>query len=314
MSPDRLLPQALACGLLAAALALPAVAAPVTFWTGVSGSTQLYHTSAVPGQPTQTVQDSHIQTIYPQGANDPLRGTDLATQQHSELPAYGLSADAGAQAQMGVLKAFAQTRFNGTQGRDAHQGASAAAWSTFGDTIAVTGDGLAPGTAVTYTVDIDVHGLFEQVTQLTNVAYAGADLVVQAQDVDSLRAESFSWRPAPTGTPPTGLAGGSYRWSYQTTVGRSFVLSAMLNAVAQNYSFLNGSVTADLGHTVHIALDNADARLNTVGLSGHDFRLGGGAGPTPVPAPASAALVLLGLALAARQRAARCSQRTSSSR
>lgn len=290
----------------ACALSVPAAAAPATYWTGVRVSSQLAHTVYPAGLPPVTVQDNHNQTLYPIAANDPLRGTDLSARVHSAIAPIGLSGDASAQAQMGVLKAWSQVEFGGPQGTsDVHFGGSLS-WASFGDTIAVTGPGLVAGAAVTYTVDIDIHALFQQLLEFPGYGlYANADLLVAAEDVDTGVQRTFSWN---AGLPATGLAGGHFRWDYQTAVGQSFVLSAYLNTVADHSHSRLGTVAADLGHTVRLALDNADARLNTVGLSGHDFRLGAGTdpgpGPTPVPTPASATLIALALALLGAQRSA----------
>lgn len=286
----------------ACALSVPAAAAPATYWTGVRVSSQLSHTVYPPGLPPTTVQDNHHQTLYPIGANDPLRGTDLSARVHSEIAAIGLGGDASAQAQMGVLKAWSQVEYRGPQGASDNHFGSSLSWASFGDTIAVTGLGLVAGAAVTYTVDIDIHALFQQLLDFPGYGlYANADLVVAAEDTDTGVQRMFTWN---AGLPPTGLAGGHFRWDYQTAVGRSFVLSAYLNTMADHSHPRLGTVSADLGHTVRLTLDNADARLNTVGLSGHDFGLNASTDPDPrpLPTPASAALVVLALALLGARR------------
>lgn len=286
----------------ACALSVPAAAAPAPYWTGVRVSSQLAYTINPPGASSTTVQDNQNQTQYPLGANDPLRGADLSARVHSEVAANGLSGDASAEAQMGVLKGWSQVSYRGPQGANDNHFGSSLSWSSFGDTIAVTGLGLVAGAAVTYTVDIDIHALFQQLLDFPGYGlYANADLVVAAEDTDTGVQHMFTWN---AGLPPTGLAGGSFRWEYQTAVGRSFVLSAYLNTIADHSHPRLGTVSADLGHTVRLTLDNADARLNTVGLSGHDFRLNAGTDPDPrpLPTPASAALVVLALALLGARR------------
>lgn len=306
MTPIRSIARPVSVAVLCAAAAVltpHAAAAPATYWTGARAISQLQFTQIQSGQPPATLQDNRSQTLYPLAADDPARGSDLAVGVHTALPQAGLTGDATAEAQMGVLKSWSQVSYGGRQGIDAFHFASSSGWASFGDTLVVTADGLAAGTPVTFTVDIDIHALFQQPGPIPGRGQiALADLVVSAEDVDTGVQRSFSWNP---GIAATGLAGGRFRWDYQTAVGRSFVLGAFLNTQASHESPLASTPSADLGHTIHIALDNADARLNTVGLSGHDFRLGGGGtdpDPTPVPAPASVALVLLGLAALSRRR------------
>ena len=310
MSPANTLPrrpQATFMRLSAASLltgcslmATSALAAPATYWTGVRVSSQMSYTELPPGSPPVTVESNHNETRYPIAANDPARGTDLSARVHSELAAIGLTGDASAQAQMGVLKSWSAVQFDGPQPGNSFHFAASSGWASFGDTLLVDGPGLAAGAAVTYTIDIDIHALFMQGTNPFNF-YAGADLTVSAEDVDTGQQRSFSWSP---GLPATGLAGGHFRWDYQTAVGRSFVLSAYLNTGATHNASAAGTASADLGHTVRLSIDNSDSRLNTRGLSGHDWRLdpNGNTGGGTVPLPASLWLAALGLLALALQR------------
>jgi hypothetical protein len=275
-----------------------ALAAPATYWTGVRASSQLSYTLLPPGSQPVTVESNQSETRYPLAANDPARGTDLSARVHGELAAIGLTGDASARAQMGVLKSWSAVQFDGPQPGNSFHFAASSGWASFGDTLLVDGPGLAAGTAVTYTIDIDVHALFLQGTNPFNF-YAQADLTVSAEDVDTGQQRSFSWSP---GLPTTGLAGGHFRWDYQTSVGRSFVLSAYLNTRAVHNASVAGTASADLGHTVRLSIDNSDTRLSTVGMSGHDWRLGSNNGGGTVPLPASPWLAALGLLALAQQR------------
>ena len=154
--------------------------------------------------------------------------------------------------------------------------------SSFADTIAVSGAGLAPGTPVSYRLDFSIQG-----SVLTSpsgaIPGAFADAGVTLQDDNTYQAVSFSWSDKTK-------APGVYSLVLNTQVGHSLVLYANLNVGAQvgSNSLTGRFAEADFYHSARYALVPSVAGLNTVGSSGHDFAA------SSVPEPSSWALMAAG--------------------
>jgi len=157
--------------------------------------------------------------------------------------------------------------------------------SSFADTIAVSGAGLALGTPVSYRLDFSIEG-----SVLTSpegsLPSAFADAAVTLQDDNTYQAVTFNWSDKTK-------APGVYSLVLNTQVGHSLVLYANLNVGAQvgSNSLTGRFAEADFYHSARYALAPSVAGLNTVGSSGHDFAV------SSVPEPSS--WVLLGAGLMA---------------
>lgn len=165
--------------------------------------------------------------------------------------------------------------------------------SSFADTIAVSGAGLAVGTPVSYRLDFSIQGsvLPSPPGSLPN---AFADARVVLQDDNTYQSVSFNWSNRT-------MATGVYSLVLNTQVGHSLVLYADLDVGAQvGSSSLTGHFAeADFYHSARYALTPSVAGLNVVGQSGHDYTV------SAVPEPSSWALMALGLgAVVLRRRAA----------
>lgn len=192
---------------------------------------------------------------------------------------------------IGLLKAYAAADYARCciDGRTVLMGyGDAAVQGRFYDEVLVGGAGLAPGTPVSYQLQLRVSGTvsspsFESGGFLSAVALAEARL----RDISSGQAVDFSWDAARQAT-------GVYTLTLATAVGHTLSIQGMLYAGA---SVSAGALTArsaevDFYHSAGYSLAPSVAGLTTIGASGTDFL-------APVPEPATAAAMLLGLVLLA---------------
>lgn len=164
--------------------------------------------------------------------------------------------------------------------------------SSFYDTIAVSGAGLAVGTPVSYRLDFSISGsVLGALPDPTFGAFATAS--VSLQDDFTRQAVVMNWDNRQNAT-------GIYSLTLNTTVGHSLILAADLKAGArvQGNSVNARSAEADFYHSARYALTPSVAGLNVLGMSGHDYTV------SAVPEPSSWALMVLGLTGAALRRRA----------
>lgn len=189
---------------------------------------------------------------------------------------------------VGMLKAYAASSYPyccTVDGRTVTTGYSGGSVnSSFYDTVAVSGAGLAPGTPVQYRVDFDISGslsrpLFEIGGYLS--VYGLAE--VRLRDMTSFQEVSLSWDAARQDS-------GRYSLTLDTVVGHSLALSGRLTvgASVSAYALTGRYAEADFYSTARFQLAPSVAGLNTVGASGVDFL-------APVPEPAPWLLMALGL-------------------
>lgn len=165
--------------------------------------------------------------------------------------------------------------------------------SSFVDTIAVSGAGLAVGTPVSYRLDFSIQGSVLP-PPAGALPTAFADARVMLQDDNSYQAVSFRWSDKT-------MATGVYSLVLNTQVGHSLVLYANLDVGAQvgSNSQTGRFAEADFYHSARYALTASVAGLNVTGQSGHDYTV------SAVPEPSSWALMAVGLAAVVFKRRAR---------
>jgi hypothetical protein len=164
--------------------------------------------------------------------------------------------------------------------------------SSFADTIAVSGAGLAVGTPVSYRLDFSIQGSVLP-SPPGSLPTAFADARVVLQDDNTYQSVNFNWSNRT-------MATGVYSLVLNTQVGHSLVLYADLDVGAQvgSNSLTGRFAEADFYHSARYALTPSVAGLNVVGQSGHDYTV------SAVPEPSSWALMALGLgAVVLRRRA-----------
>ena len=171
--------------------------------------------------------------------------------------------------------------------------------ASFSDTVAVTGAGLADGTAVQYTVGIRISGgisspSFEMGGHIGVFGVAE----VRLEDRTTRELVSLRWNAA-------NQAPGLYTLTLNTQVGHQLSINGSLNVGASIDSSATTarSGVADFYNTAVYTLAPSVAGLNTTGTSGTNFL-------APVPEPATWASLLLGLAaLGGLARVRRCGLR-----
>lgn len=262
-----------------AALGLAALALPGTALANGYSLTANVITEAN-NFPEGVRQEGHLQLD-----NDPLafslQAVDRVAQVSNGGKAVGLFLGS-----VGLLKAYASavTPLGGGL-------VTSTVTSSFADTIAVRGAGLAVGTPVSYRLDISIQGSVLP-PPAGSLPTAFADARVLLQDDTSYQAVSLRWSDKTQ-------APGVYSLVLNTQVGHSLVLYANLDVGAQVGSSSTGIFAeADFYHSARYALTPSVAGLNVVGQSGHDYTV------SAVPEPSSWALMALGVAaLVARRRA-----------
>lgn len=156
----------------------------------------------------------------------------------------------------------------------------------FGDTVAVTGAGLAEGTAVQYTVGLHITGSISS-PSFEMGGHVGVSGVAEVRLEDRITRElvTLRWNAA-------NQAPGLYTLTLNTRVGHQLSITGMLNvgASVDSSATTARSGVADFYNTAVYTLRPSVAGLNTVGASGTDFL-------APVPEPATAASLLAGLVL-----------------
>jgi hypothetical protein len=192
------------------------------------------------------------------------------------------------QGSIGLLKAYAAASYPSFQGPGlAPSGGRAQAFvsSSFGDTILVSGAGLALGTPVSYRVDFSIDGALSSQAQQHNAFGLAAEAGVTLRDLLSSQEVSFSWNAR-------SQPGGVYSLILNTQVGHSLSIFGRLNVAASvaGDSIVGTFGEADFYHSALYSLSPSVAGLNTLGASGHDFL-------SPVPEAGSAGLLALGLAV-----------------
>ena len=256
----------------AAALGLAALALPGTALAYGYSLTANVITEAT-NFPEGVRQEGHLQLD-----NDPrafsLQALDRVAQVSNGGKAVGMFLGS-----VGLLKAYASAATPLGGGL-----VSSTVTSSFADTIAVSGAGLAAGTPVSYRLDFSIQGSVLP-SPPGSLPTAFADARVMLQDDNTYQAVSFNWSDRT-------MAPGVYSLVLNTRVGHSLVLYANLNVGAQVGSnpLTGGFAEADFYHSARYALTPSVAGLNVVGMSGHAYTA------SAVPEPSSAALLGLGLA------------------
>ena len=194
---------------------------------------------------------------------------------------------------IGLLRATASASYPyccDIAGHRIHQGyTNTTVQGQFYDTLSVFGGGLAFGTAVRYTVHLDISGRLSQPNfEMGGFLTADGLAEVRLSDLTTRETSILRWNAKQD-------AVGQYLLSLDTFVGHELGLSGMLYAAASvsDYAQTARSTFADFGHSALFELSSSVAGMNLVGASGHDFARQ--TQPQPVPAPASLALVAVGL-------------------
>ena len=286
--PDRL---ATATRRLRATLASAAMLGLLGAWPGAHaapvyqtiGFAQTLATTSNP-----TTEQSYFTDTF-NYLNDARVNAPTHIQQHSAV-ASGGDAEASVTAQSGVLKAFARAGYPAYTDEVRVVGyASGNAQARFGDTILVGGAGLAVGTAVTYRISFHIDGWHSYPAyEVPGYFSAGAEANVLLRDVTSGSEVRRDWSS-------TVDLNGSTTLMLNTEVGHELFIAGFLEAYAyvNSYATVARVAVADYGHSANYFLTPSIDGLNTVGASGHDFRMV--TDPNGVPEPTSLALALLGL-------------------
>ena len=221
--------------------------------------------------------------------NDARVNAPSHIEQHSAV-ASGGDAEASVTAQSGVLKAFARAGYPAYTDEVRVVGYSYGdAQARFGDTILVGGAGLALGTAVSYSISFHIDGWHSfPAYEVPGHFAAGAEANMLLRDVNSGSEVRRDWSS-------TVDLNGWTTLMLHTEVGHELFIAGFLAAYASvdSYATVARVAVADYGHSANYFLTPSIDGLNTVGASGHDFRMV--ADPNSVPEPTSLALLLLGL-------------------
>lgn len=264
-----------ACALGLAALALPGTALAYGYSLTANVITEAVNF------PEGVRQEGHLQLD-----NDPLAFSLQALDRVAQV-SNGGKAVGKFLGSVGLLKAYASAATPLGGGL-----VTSTVTSSFADTIAVSGAGLAVGTPVSYRLDVSIQGSVLP-PPAGSLPTAFADARVLLQDDNSYDAVSFRWSDKTQAT-------GVYSLVLNTKVGHSLVLYANLDVGAQVGSSSTGIFAeADFYHSARYALTPSVAGLNVVGQSGHDYTV------SAVPEPSSWALMALGLAWVAVKRRGR---------
>ena len=177
--------------------------------------------------------------------------------------------------------------------------ADASVQASFYDEVVVDGAGLAPGTPVSYQLQVRLSGTVSASDPARDSNLAATALATaRLRDTASGQAVDFSWDAARQDT-------GVYHLSLATAVGRTLSIQGMLNIGTRVSAgaVIGRSAEVDFYNTAGFHLAPSVAGLNTIGASGTDFL-------APVPEPATWAAMLLGLAtLGGLARLRRCGLR-----
>ncbi|MCV2367866.1 PEP-CTERM sorting domain-containing protein [Roseateles oligotrophus] len=274
-------------GLLLAGLCLPQQQALAQAYEVIAYA----QASAYSATPPQDLNQSQLLRF---NAPDP-RASQVQVAEAKVLLGVGGNASAHVSAGMGVLKAYADAGYAYHPTLDGL--ASSNAQAGFYDTVKVNGAGLAPGTPVSYRVDLTIEGTVSHVLGALGSPFAAASAtaLLRVLDTSSNQSEQFEWNAA-------SFASGVYSVTINTQVGHELYMTGNLNLFAQAKPAIDplGAhfAVADFGHTLNYTLAPSVTGLNTVGMSGHEFLA------AAVPEPAQWLSLLAGLVgLAWRRRA-----------
>lgn len=191
------------------------------------------------------------------------------------LQAQSAAGGGGAQARfmgnLGLLKAYATANYPGccdALGHTVAYGyANGTAQGSFYDTVAVSGAGLATGTAVDYRLDFRIEGTLSSPSFESGGALS-ADGIAEARLVDLVTRQEVSFRWDAKQKAP-----GVYSLTLSTQVGHSLAISGMLFAEAYvgSGAATGRSAVANFYNSAGYGLAASVAGLNTVGASGHDY-------------------------------------------
>lgn len=276
-----------------ATLALLLALAPIGGWAQSSFLTATLRANTTMTYPAPREDRSPVVylslTDTPAAATLQLRDTDSHV-------SNGGTASALFKGRIGLLKAyaFASQPYCCTIGGElVTTGFSDAAVDAgFGDTVNVSGAGLADGTAVQYRVGIRIDGTLSSPTfEMGGHVGVYGVAEVRLEDKTTREVVSLRWNAANQAT-------GLYELTLNTQVGHQLSLVGYLNVGANidTEARTARSGEADFYHSATYSLTPSVAGLNTVGASGVDFAV------SSVPEPAPSALLLAGGGLLAWHR------------
>lgn len=266
---------------LALAVAVPAAAHAQNFGYGVTSNITTEAVTFRPGVPTESQRD----TGFLEWNNDPQAAALNALDRQAKVSNGGLAIGRFL-GSVGLLKAYASATYPyccASFPVQADGSASATVTSSFGDSLKVSGAGLAVGTPVSYRLDFSISGSL--LTGAPGQHFgAFAQSSVSLRDIDSFQSVALNWDASRQ-------AAGLYSLTLNTQVGHTLYLSASLNvgAQVQGNSPVGRVAEADFYHSAVYSLAPSVAGLNTVGASGHDFTV------SSVPEPSSGVLLGAGL-------------------